>query len=100
MNYANASFDAGFGRDPSAALASALEKRSRRDVCACVPYSLPCELRTDEITNCARSPERAPHLTTQAQQRRPRGVAIGTGARGRRSLHMVRRPLAARVDMP
>jgi hypothetical protein len=42
----------------SAALASALEKRSRRDLRVCVPYSLLGELPEDEITNCTESPER------------------------------------------
>ena len=58
MNNANTSFDMRFGREPSTALASALEKRSRRDVCACVPYSLLGELPEDEITSCTESPER------------------------------------------
>ena len=64
MNYANTSFDVSFGREPSAALASALEKRCRRDVCACVPYSLLGELRTDVITESVGSPLGAYHLTT------------------------------------
>jgi hypothetical protein len=59
MNNANTSFNVGLGRESSTALASALEKRSRRDVCACVPYSLLGELGKDEITNCGGSPGRA-----------------------------------------
>jgi hypothetical protein len=59
MNNANTWFNAGLGRESSTALASALEKRSRRDVCACVPYSLLGELGEDEITNRGGSPGRA-----------------------------------------
>jgi hypothetical protein len=59
VNNANTSFDAGFGRESSAAFASSLEKRSRRDVRVCVPYSLLGELSIDEITNFDGSPERA-----------------------------------------
>jgi len=59
MNNANTSFNAGLGRESSTALASALEKRSRRDVCACVPYSLLGELGEHEITNRGGSPGRA-----------------------------------------
>jgi hypothetical protein len=42
MNNADASLDVCLGRESSTALASALEKRSRRDVCRRVPYSLLC----------------------------------------------------------
>jgi hypothetical protein len=59
MNNANTSFNVALGRESSTAFASALEKRSRRDVCACVPYSLLDELGEDEITNCGGSPGRA-----------------------------------------
>jgi CheY-like chemotaxis protein len=47
------------GRESSTALASLLEKRSRRDVRVWVPYSLLGELRKDEITSGDESPERA-----------------------------------------
>lgn len=40
VHNAKTSFHAGFGRESSATLANALEKRSRRDVCVYVPYSL------------------------------------------------------------
>ena len=40
MNNANTSFNVGLGRESSMALASALEKRSRRRPCSDVPYSL------------------------------------------------------------
>ncbi len=64
MNNANTSFNVGLGQESSTALASALAKRSRRDVCACVPYSLLGELGRDEITNCGGSPGRHFYLTT------------------------------------
>ncbi len=47
------------GRESSTALASALEKRSLRNVRVCVPYSLLGKLRKDEITSSDESPERA-----------------------------------------
>src|SRR6266487_4848174 len=59
MNNANTSFNVGLGQESSTALASALEKRGRRDVCACVPASFLGELGRDEITNCGGSPGRA-----------------------------------------
>jgi hypothetical protein len=45
MDNANTSFDMGFGWEPSPTLASALDKRGRRDVRVCLPYSLPRELK-------------------------------------------------------